>query len=45
MDYNKQDNLGGHRPHYALKKLVVFLCNNELERRENEANLYAEHYV
>ena len=24
--------MGGHRPHYALQKLIVFLRSNELER-------------
>jgi hypothetical protein len=37
--------LVGHRPHFALQKLVVFLCSNELERLKDESTLYVEHYV
>ena len=37
--------VGGHRLHYTLQKVVVFLCNNELERRKKETNLCVEHYV
>jgi hypothetical protein len=35
----------GHRPHYALQKLVVFLYINGLEGRKKEENLYVEHYA
>ena len=42
---SKKKFLVVHRPHFALQKLVVFLCSYELERLTDESTLYVEHYV